>query len=520
MSANLVLIKAITLLYKEVRLADKIHEQTKELVQKTLDKIELPQVIGNDIDPRMEVTEGLIGISRWMLKTDVVAITEENFKQRLKVAVKLESYLYDAVAEVIEKDMSAEDVKKLCLSISSELFIFTQEEEARETIKQLYYEANNTKPKDWNSLVNLAMEKLGKFTFTKKEGINHSGFVNMIDFTRKEDVEASIVRAVEKNSNENVLKTGWQGWNAMLGAPGGHRPGESFILSARQYNGKSITFLMLFIHFCIFNKAVARTPGKRPVIVLISLENNVDSNLIVIYKILYEQEYNTELDISKININTSTEEGAANIRIITSYVMEKLSANGYAPIMLRYINTEYTYASFISTMEALIGNGDEIHAVLLDYMATMNKAGCTPGAHGNEIRDLARRIRGYTEPRGIIFGTPHQMSSDAVQLVRDGRDSIVKAVAGKNYYDDCKRVGQEFDLEIHQDMPIIGKDKYCEWQRGKHRDVNDTPEEQTYCAYRIEKIGYIPPDIDGKPKFVRKLSSMEGSVLERALAAV
>jgi hypothetical protein len=520
MSANLVLIKAITLLYKEVRIADKIHEQTKELVSKTLDKIALPTVIGSDIDPRTEITEGLIGIARWMLKTDAVQITDEVFKQRLRVVVKTESYLADAVIEVVDKKMTPEESKKICLGLNGELFVFTQEEDARAVFKSLYFDSVNTENKDWSTIVNLAMEKLATFNFTRKEGINHSGFVNMIDFTKKEDIMAAVIRGVEKNSSENVLKTGWQGFNAMLGAPGGFRPGEAALLSARQYNGKSITLLNLFLHFCMYNVPVPRVEGRRPAIVLISLENNVDSNLLVIYKILFEQEFKTECDIAALNVNTETDEGAANLRVITDYVMTKLSEKGYAPIMLRYINTEYSYASFISTMEALLGNGDEIHAVLLDYMATMNKAGCTPGAQGNEIRDLARRIRGYTEPRGITFITAHQLSSDAVQLVRDGRDSLVKAVAGKNYYDDCKRVGQEFDLEIHQDMPVFGTDKYVEWQRGKHRDVNDTPEEHTYCAYRIEKIGFIPPDIDSKAKFTRKLSTMGGSVLERALASV
>lgn len=87
------------------------------------------------------------------------------------------------------------------------------------------------------------------------------------------------------------------------------------------------------------------------------------------------------------------------------------------------------------------------------------------------------------------------MGSDALQLQRENTEDFVQVVANKGYYDGCRRLGQEPDLELfHHIIRRKGK-AYFAIQRGKHRN-NNTPQEDLYVIIPMSPVGTMPWDID------------------------
>lgn len=100
--------------------------------------------------------------------------------------------------------------------------------------------------------------------------------------------------------------------------------------------------------------------------------------------------------------------------------------------------------------------------------------------------------------RKILFITPHQLSTEAKMLKRQGVENFVQEIANKGYYDSCKTIDQEVDLEVYIDIVKINGRSYLTIQRGKHRKVGITPEADLFTVYRFEDVASIPDDIDGR----------------------
>lgn len=75
----------------------------------------------------------------------------------------------------------------------------------------------------------------------------------------------------------------------------------------------------------------------------------------------------------------------------------------------------------------------------------MSTKGCDGnGSMGSDVRDLIRRLRNHAIENNYGLFSPHQLSQDAKQLIRNGAntESFVK-IAGKGYYDKCGRLDQK-----------------------------------------------------------------------------
>jgi len=94
--------------------------------------------------------------------------------------------------------------------------------------------------------------------------------------------------------------------------------------------------------------------------------------------------------------------------------------------------------------------------------------------------------------------TPHQISTDGKQLVREGSGSnFVKEIANKGYYAGSRQIDQEVDLEIYIHIVKFNGSSWLTCQRGKHRIPGITKEEDLFCIMKFEDIGTIPDDING-----------------------
>ena len=116
----------------------------------------------------------------------------------------------------------------------------------------------------------------------------------------------------------------------------------------------------------------------------------------------------------------------------------------------------------------------------------------------------------------IAFISTHQLSTEAKQLIRNGvpAQDFVKEIANKGYYEGSKQLDQVVDLEIHQHISKLGKDKfYLTFQRGKRRYPENIAEDKKYFMLPFpQKIPCIPPNIDFEGKYIGFKYSVEDSL--------
>jgi hypothetical protein len=142
---------------------------------------------------------------------------------------------------------------------------------------------------------------------------------------------------------------------------------------------------------------------------------------------------------------------------------------------------------------------------MLDYLSMIPTTGCTTGPAGTDIRDLFRRIRNFCATRDIAVISPHQMSSEAKQLIRDGHQDFVKQVAEKGYWDGSKRLDQEVDRELYIHIEKMMGKSYLTVQRGKDRLPQVISDSDKYIVYEFSELGPIEDDINGAPIHRKKV---------------
>lgn len=109
--------------------------------------------------------------------------------------------------------------------------------------------------------------------------------------------------------------------------------------------------------------------------------------------------------------------------------------------------------------------------------------------------------------RKITFITPHQLSTEAKRLIREGRQDFVKEIAGKGYYAGSSQLDQEVDLEIYIHIEEVNGRYYLCIQRGKHRKVTITPLEHLYAILPFQEVGGICDDVNGIDSSVSRLGA-------------
>ena len=289
-----------------------------------------------------------------------------------------------------------------------------------------------------------------------------------VDFSNNDAMEKAYDEVKNLEDGGLVLKSGWHALNRML--RGGFRRGEQTVIGALQHKFKTGFTLNLFRQFAMYNTPHMLDPTKKPVLVRISFEDNLANNLQFMYSSLYENENKKPVD-KMVEISTAEQ---------AEYVTQRMRLNGYEIKMLRVDPSGWGYKDICNYVLQLEAEGYEVHALMLDYLSMIQTRGCDEGPAGYAKRDLFRRVRNFTSPRKIALITPHQLSTEAKQLIRNGQNDFVKEIAEKGYYADCRQIDQEVDLEIYIHIEFVNGKAYLTVQRGKHRISGVTPQIDKY----------------------------------------
>lgn len=383
MDAKLLLLKSITLLYRESQLKESA-ENSSELVKTVLETIQVPEAnigLNTDRDVIRSLKETCLEMSMNPpdYEYDLVSLL-----QTLRMNCGYDERLFDNIESSLKQDIRDNQIKRNVVGLRVSISNYFKSKQIEDILTKASSDFKYRREKigDINTFVGSVigqLESLQISTTSKDPAVITD--IDISDQTATTNVFKEIKTA---NSKDGVLITGWQDLNLML--QGGFRRGEFICSSALQHKFKTGFSLSIFEDVARYNTPYLLNPNRRPLLLRISFEDDLKSNLQFIYQRLKYEEYGEPVDIHKLNVDEIA---------MADYVKSKLGVNGFAIKMMRVDPSGWTYRNICNKIIELEAEGYEIIFCMLDYLAMIPTTGCTIGPMGTDIRDLFRRIRNF-----------------------------------------------------------------------------------------------------------------------------
>ena len=490
------LTKSIILLYKESLIKSKGFDST-EKVCKVLDDVSSRQTpeIGLIQNSDREIVSNLSARLREMIDLGSdYEYTVDELLNDLELDCMDDKTVFKVLSESIKTKQTEEELKKSIINLRRSIDSHFREIEVEAILSKASFTFKHMR----NNITNVS-EFLNK-VISDLDRVNNSAtgtdpsITSEVDISASKDIEEVMDLAKAKNSDEGLIKTGWQALNTAI--QGGFRRGEFWCISALASNWKTGFTMSIFKQIALYNKPFMLDPSKKPLLVRISTEDDIEANMQLLYQSLKYTETREPVNINELSSKEMSE-----------YIKSKLMVNGYHAKFIKADPTDWSYSKLLNKLIEYEAEGYEIHCCMVDYLSMIPPTGCLQLAGtGSDLRDMYRRIRNFMTTRRILFITPHQLNSDANKLLRGatGQEDFTKAVAKRGYYDGCAKLIQELDggLVIHSFDK--GDDRYLSVTVEKHRAPTAIPESQKsfYIKYPPNQQP-IPDDIDTKDSSFR-----------------
>lgn len=487
MNDLLLLVKSITLMYRE-SLLNMEEDSTKDLVRKVIEAIKTPEVsIG--ITKDLEIINALKATATEMVNHDKSHKYQKDILlQQLQVNCGADESTYESLQSGIEPDMTEDENKLTVINIRTAIATHFKHGKIEEILSKRFseFKFKRSSIKNINKWINTMIAELEPFQVVGQE--RDSAIIDEVDISDKESINRVYASIKEENEGGGGFITGFQGINKMIG--GKFRLGEQWGLYGLQHNYKTGFSLTIFKQICMYNTPTLKDPKKKPLLLRISFEDSLVLNFQYLYKNMWENE--TGKVLSKKDL------AEMDIGVMTEYVTNKLSATGFH-VKLLFVNpSDWTYKDICNLVLKYEAEGYEVQMVMVDYLTKISKEGCTQGATGQDVRNLFERIKAFMASKGILFITPHQLSTEAKGLMRDGYNDFVKRLPGGGYTADSKQIDQVIDGELFFHIERLkGKNEaYFTVQGGKLRRIEQVDEDDKYRVYKFVRKGVILDDLN------------------------
>lgn len=381
MNDNLLLVKCVTLLYREALVLDKT-ENSQDLVRTVLERIKLPETsLGLNHDREKLIALKTTAISMCANPIDHI-YEKDDLLQTLKLNCGDDVLLYQAFESGIEKDMDDGSLKRTILNIKKQINDSFRDSHVIELINKAAYETKfkREKIKSMRDFVSNLCTELEPYQIEANR--TDPAIVSSVDLGDTSKLTAVFEEVQDTVGSGRILKTGWKGFNRLTG--GGLRRGETVTIAALPHNNKTGFSLSLFRQIAIHNIPQMNNPEKKPLLLRISFEDSLMLNVEFLYKLCYENNTKQKADLK--NISPSD---------MANYVRENMEKTGYHVKMMRVNPSEWTYKDIQNTVLEFEANGYEVHALALDYLTMIPTTGCETGPAGHDVRDMYKRMRNF-----------------------------------------------------------------------------------------------------------------------------
>lgn len=498
MNIKLILAKCLIILFCENKI-NNLTYSNKDFVLESVGKLNIPSD-GVSITFEHTKWKRLRELAMELVRCPDKFIEEQKMAD-LKIICDDDNALYQSIYDSVSMIEGDEDLNRNIISLKKDIIDAFKLEEVKEIIakasSQIRFRTHEIK--DYHSYLGELISDLTTYYEDLGENEKHDpAITSEIDFSTGEGLREVLESIKDEASGDTIIKTPWQAFNRMT--RGGLRRGQTTLVSALQHHAKSAICLSLCLGACLYNKAqeTLTDKTKKATILYISLENSPE---LTIANTLYFLKGNLEgvafgdQDLASLKIEESS----------MGYLQQQTEVNGYHFKTLRVIPHEWSYIDLFNKIQKLEDTGHEIHLCCVDYLNMMPKTGCAGGNEADKIQDLFNKVRNFMAKKRIAFLTPHQLSSEANELHRQGRKELATIVSGGNYYAGSKGIGREVDLEIFLYKVEHNGNTYLCIARGKHRVSGVTPDKDLNFILPFKPEGGLRWDYDKADTSIRKL---------------
>lgn len=385
MDHKLLLVKSITLLFRESQLIVKT-DSSVDLIRTVLEEVKVSD-IGIGINSDREV---ILALKETILEMCGNPPEHEydrtELLQRVRVNTNGDEKLYDSISQGIEDDLAEGPLKRAILNSRKSINNHFKEQQINDVLAKAAYKFKfqREKIKDVNQFV---MEVLGQLeplqiTTTSKD----PAVVSDIDIGDDAAMQSAFGEIKVATNGDGIMKLGWQDMNNMT--QGGLRRGEFVMTPALQHKYKTGLTLSMFKQLAVYNVPFMIDSKKKPLLVRISFEDDLNLNLQFLYQSLKYDETREVVDVKYLSVEE-----------MSAYVKQRMQVNGYHVKLLRVDPSQWTYKHICNKLIELEAQGYEIHICMVDYLAMLPTTGCTvSGPMGTDLRDMFRRIRNFCSP--------------------------------------------------------------------------------------------------------------------------
>lgn len=406
--------------------------------------------------------------------------------RQIKLMAHNDQYVADIITESVERDLTPDEIKEECSVLAKDIYEQAKRIKFVNMIKDIAKQyVYSEKEFNLSDAARTLIEKSESFAVERSDGIaGVSGVVDFVDFADNDGLVALFNDALNEISPDEILKYPLQGLNKMTGRQGGGRRGECVVVGGLSHHGKSVLAMQIIRGIAMYNTPKLHTPGKIPTILIISAENDLTINM----RELYNQCY--------VNVYGVKPQSEPDVEEAGRFIKETFGKNGWRTYMVRINPDEFTLSDFQSMIYDLEANNHELIACCFDYLSMMSTKGIDGGGVTGQAEQLLwKRVRNMMTVRKTFFISPHQLSTEAALIERDRPSKFLEEILNRGYYKLCRSLHQEVDYEINIQKFKANGVTYIGYGRGKHRGVNDTPEQDKVCWYQIDPDLGILDDI-------------------------
>lgn len=416
---------------------------------------------------------------------DEEALNREIILQNLNDILKTSNRKDSAIDmfKIVEEDDNKNIIRALENELNNKIYIHR----IKKTLNTYTYDfdkkfKSGMSPDDMLTKIIEELTILTKNIKTKDDAI-----VNEVDLDNIENVSKVFQVVKETTEAESFkFKLGLRALNKITN--NGYKNSEFVIWNALQHNYKSGMLASSLIGIARYNKPIMQDPDKIPLLLYVSLEDDLD----ILFEFLYRQMYYTDNKVKADMANTSKEE-------MSKYVKDKLQETGFKVKFIRVDPSDWSFTSFFSLIEKYEKDGFELKTVVLDYLSLIPTVGCVAnGAVGSDLRDLYRRVRNFFAKRKCLFISAHQLSPDAQMINRENLtgEVFLNRIMGKGFFDGSKKLSQEMDLELYAYKYTQNGKDYLAIGKGKHKGSKVMKSTDKFAIIPFpENLEPIPDDI-------------------------
>ena len=423
-------------------------------------------------------------------------VSKEYLVSQVRLVTVDHPALGDAVITGLSQDLNNEGIVVYCHQLVREIKDFQRKLDYRNHLSKAIAKALSDEDYDLNLEARALTLAVENYAINAEQTIGAiEGVLDQVDFDNEDELREWFMEAKREIDPDEILRWQLKDLNEMCGQQGGGRRKEQIIVAGLQHHFKSGMVMSMVRGAAMYNTPKPRDPSKKPLILLVSTENQMTINLRTLYKQVMDQTYGKSPKLKDINAPEAAK-----------FLRDTFMRNGWHFKMVQVVPAQFGYYQMEEMVLTYERQGYEIILMAVDYLGMCNAQGLTTSQiTGRDKQALFNYSRQLMLRHDYIMLTPHQLSTQALDIDRDRPRKFMDEIPNRQFYHDCKTIGQEADLEIMLHKIIIDGKAYLQVARGKHRGVDDTPESAKYFVAQFTEAGIIDDVLlDGNKKTTLK----------------